>query len=233
MGVHSALALRHTFKLSDESDPPNFWITFLLRRLWISQASNIASCPDQDSLTAWFSKKFATVKSCSRLVLSPLSCSCSGMEENPRPQKRARTTPPTDISCAIKNPENQLHGAQLLLALPSLLVYPPTHSEHKRSLALSLLALRRCLGLPNSGGTGGGAGRKGGTLNGAGSLHLSQPDECRAWCALAEIGLCVIEGGFSGEAWATGIENEVDKALGKAVSRLVLCFNWRRTCIES
>ncbi|KAJ7342640.1 hypothetical protein DFH08DRAFT_783042 [Mycena albidolilacea] len=124
------------------------------------------------------------------------------MEENPRPQKRARTTPPTDISCAINNPENQLHGAQLLLALPSLLIYPPTHSEHKRSLTLSLFALRRCLG---------------GTLNGAGSLHLSQPDECRAWCALAEIGLCVIEGGFSGEAWATGIENEVDKALGKAL----------------
>ncbi|KAF7333041.1 hypothetical protein MVEN_02410600 [Mycena venus] len=130
------------------------------------------------------------------------------MEESPRPQKRARTTPPTDI-CA-KGPENQLHGAQLLLALPSLLAHPPTHSEHKRALALSLLALRRCLGLPNPGRDNGSRGQAGTALD------LSQPDECRAWCALAEIGLCVLEGGFGGEAWAAGVESEVDKALGKA-----------------
>ncbi|KAF8169050.1 hypothetical protein K438DRAFT_1909571 [Mycena galopus ATCC 62051] len=128
------------------------------------------------------------------------------MEENPRPQKRARITPPADI-CA--KTENQLHGAQLLLALPSLLVHPPTHSEHKRSLVLSLLALRRCLGLPNPGG--------GSRVQASGTVDLSQPDECRAWCALAEIGLCVIEGGFGGEAWAMGIDAEVDKALGKAL----------------
>ncbi|KAF7324307.1 hypothetical protein MVEN_02649600 [Mycena venus] len=95
------------------------------------------------------------------------------MEESPRPQKRARTTPPTDI-CA-KGPENQLHGAQLLLALPSLLAHPPTHSEHKRALALSLLALRRCLGLPNPGRDNGSRGQAGTALD------LSQPDECRAW----------------------------------------------------
>ncbi|KAJ6473127.1 hypothetical protein C8R45DRAFT_835641 [Mycena sanguinolenta] len=124
------------------------------------------------------------------------------MEENPRPQKRARTTPPAEIC-----PAKTLRGVQLLLGIPPLLVHPPTHSEHKRSLALSLLALRRCLGLPNPG-------AKSGAIDGA--LDLSQPDECRAWCALADIGLCVMEGGFAGETWAVGIEIEVEKALGKA-----------------
>ncbi|KAJ7983176.1 hypothetical protein DFH06DRAFT_1440952 [Mycena polygramma] len=133
------------------------------------------------------------------------------MEENPRPQKRARTTPPSDTHATKNGPENPLHGAQLLLALPSLLVHPPTHPEHKKALFVSLLALRRCLGLPNPGGRVQG-GRKGGT-----ALDLPQPDECRAWCALAEIGLCVLEGGFGAEAWAVGLETEVDKALGKAL----------------
>ncbi|KAJ6447400.1 hypothetical protein C8R47DRAFT_1031335, partial [Mycena vitilis] len=133
------------------------------------------------------------------------------MEENPRPQKRARTSPPADTRATKNGPENPIHGAQLLLALPSLLVHPPTHPEHKKALFVSLLALRRCLGLPNPGGRVQG-GRKGGTV-----LDLSQPDECRAWCALAEIGLCVLEGGFGAEAWAMGLETEVDNALGKAL----------------
>lgn len=46
---------------------------------------------------------------------------------------------------------------------------------------------------------------------------LSPPDECRAWCALAEIGLCVLEGGFGTEAWAVGVGGEVERALGKAL----------------
>ncbi|KAJ7499880.1 hypothetical protein FB451DRAFT_1014303 [Mycena latifolia] len=117
------------------------------------------------------------------------------MEENPRPPKRARMTPPTD-NCSPQTPESQLHGPQLLLALPSLLAHPPTHASHIRALAVSLLALRRFI------------------ANGA---DLSPPDECRAWCALAEVGLCVLEGGFGAEAWAAGTGGEVEWALGKAL----------------
>ncbi|KAJ7196931.1 hypothetical protein GGX14DRAFT_375597 [Mycena pura] len=113
------------------------------------------------------------------------------MEENPRATKRVRTTPPNDI-CA---PDNQLHGPQLLLAIPSLVVHPPTHPAHKKSLCISLLALRRCLVISD----------------------FSPLDECRAWCALAEIGLCVLDGGFGDEAWAAGVGGEVEKALGKAL----------------
>ncbi|KAJ7683529.1 hypothetical protein B0H17DRAFT_31447 [Mycena rosella] len=152
------------------------------------------------------------------------------MEENPRPPKRARTTPPADI-CSTKieaiSESQRLRGPQLLLALPSLVIHPPTHAAHTRALAVSLLALRRCLGLPNPGGSvyGGGdrkrAGRKSGVANERGVSHgawvLSPPDECRAWCALVEVGLCVLEGGFEAEAWATGIGSEVEKALGKAL----------------
>ncbi|KAJ7039378.1 hypothetical protein C8F04DRAFT_1392448 [Mycena alexandri] len=143
------------------------------------------------------------------------------MEVNPRPHKRARTTPPTEarLTKDEKMLETQLQGSQLLLALPSLLVHPPTHSEHKKALAVSLLALRRCLGLSNpKGQVYAGAGdrmqsdRKGGPQS-----DLSPPDECRAWCALAEIGLCVLDGGFGAEPWAAGVESEVDKALGKAL----------------
>jgi hypothetical protein len=116
-------------------------------------------------------------------------------------------------------PDNQLHGAQLLLALPSLLAHPPTHVSHTRALALSLLALRRCLGVPNPGSSDRKiAGRKSGAASGKDAWALSPTDECRAWCALAEVGLCVLEGGFGTEAWAAGIESEIDKALGKAVS---------------
>ncbi|KAF7354469.1 hypothetical protein MVEN_01136100 [Mycena venus] len=56
-----------------------------------------------------------------------------------------------------------------------------------------------------------------GTVNGRVTCNLSLPDECRAWCALAEIGLCVLEGGFGAEPWATGVESEVEEALGKAL----------------
>ncbi|KAJ6544356.1 hypothetical protein B0H19DRAFT_1170438 [Mycena capillaripes] len=141
------------------------------------------------------------------------------MEENPRPQKRARMTPPSDNFSTKDGPETHLHGAQLLLALPSLLVHPPTHADHKKALCVSLLALRRSLGLVNPGGHDNSGRIQGGRKSGgsASALDLSQPDECRAWCALAEVGLCVLEGGFGAEAWAVGIESEVDRALGKAL----------------
>jgi hypothetical protein len=45
--------------------------------------------------------------------------------------------------------------------------------------------------------------------------------ECRAWTALAEVGMAVVGGGFcdtgNENGWARGIEGEVEKALGKAV----------------
>ncbi|KAJ7476881.1 hypothetical protein B0H11DRAFT_1303136 [Mycena galericulata] len=135
------------------------------------------------------------------------------MEGNPRLPKRARITPPTDTYSGSGS-TSQLHGPQLLLAIPSLLAHPPTNSAHTRALCVSLLALRRCLGVPNPSG-GRDTGRTGKSIVGA--WDLSPPDECRAWCALAETGLCVIEGGFGTEPWAMGIGGEVERALGKAL----------------
>ncbi|CAK5275928.1 unnamed protein product [Mycena citricolor] len=130
------------------------------------------------------------------------------MQPSPRPFKRIRVTPPGDTTYTVHAAVPRLSGSQLLLALPSVLVHPPTHTAHKRTLYLSLLSLRRCLCLPNPGGI-----RRG---DGSAAWDLSQTDECRAWCALAEIGLIVLEGGFGDEPWASGIESEIDKALGKA-----------------
>ncbi|EGN93559.1 hypothetical protein SERLA73DRAFT_63805, partial [Serpula lacrymans var. lacrymans S7.3] len=77
----------------------------------------------------------------------------------------------------------------LLVSLPGIIVHPPNHPHHARSLYVSLLSLRRCLALK--------------TLN---------PDvECRAWTALAEVGMKVVAGGFSQSddyPWARGTETE-------------------------
>ncbi|KAJ7062788.1 hypothetical protein C8F01DRAFT_1135243 [Mycena amicta] len=129
------------------------------------------------------------------------------MDNNPRPHKRARTTPPTDEIVKAE----ELHGPQLLLALPSLLLHPPTHANHKRSLWLSLLALRRCLGLPNPGQS------LGEVKKAAWDISSTPLDECRAWCSLAEVEISILEGGFGDEDWTEGIEGEVQKALGKAL----------------
>nr|GAT51110.1 predicted protein [Mycena chlorophos] len=129
------------------------------------------------------------------------------MEDSPRPHKRARISPPSDDH----EKTSQLHGPQLLLALPSLLLHPPTHENHKRSLWLSLLALRRCLGLPNPGQP---LGKK---KKVPWDITSTPLDECRAWCALAEVGILILEGGFGDEDWTEGIEGEIQKALGKAL----------------
>ncbi|KAF7293644.1 hypothetical protein MIND_01144000 [Mycena indigotica] len=125
------------------------------------------------------------------------------MEDNPRPHKRVRSTPPAEAE--------QLRSPQLLLALPSLLLHPPTHANHKHSLWLSLMALRRCLGLQNSGQPIGRVKRV------PWDISSTPLDECRAWCALAEIGVNILEGGFGDEDWTEGIEGEVQKALGNAL----------------
>ncbi|KAF7324036.1 Carboxylic ester hydrolase [Mycena kentingensis (nom. inval.)] len=111
-----------------------------------------------------------------------------------------------------KNRRTQPRGAQLLLALPALIAHPPTHPQHKHALWLSLVALRKCLALPNPGQPIGRA-RKA-----PWDISSTPLDKCRAWTALAEVGITVLEGGFGDEDWIEGIEAEVHRALGKAVS---------------
>lgn len=76
----------------------------------------------------------------------------------------------------------------LLLSLPHLLAHPPTHRQHTHSVFLSLFALRGYLAQPN----------------------LEPNLECRAWTELAEAGFRL---GLN----TPGIENEVEKAITKAV----------------
>ncbi|KAF8890107.1 hypothetical protein BD779DRAFT_1671467 [Infundibulicybe gibba] len=127
-----------------------------------------------------------------------------GEDINPRPQKRQRrdssSSPETTVAAApspVASNLRPLPPAILLLSLPSILLHPPTHRNHALSLCLSLLALRRCLSLPD----------------------LDRDIECRAWTALAEIGMIVIDGGYeaTGEEWAAGVGVEVEKAVTKAL----------------
>ena len=115
------------------------------------------------------------------------------MDDNPRPSKRQRTS-----SLSVPAIElTPLPDSALLLSLPSLLLHPPNHPNHTRSLLLSLFALRKCL-----------------------SLSTLEPyEECRALTEVAEIGFKI---GFADSK----IENEVEKSITKAVS-LVLNFNSR------
>lgn len=130
--------------------------------------------------------------------------SSSSSDLNPRPTKRQRIDSGLDArSFYDSSPLTELESSQnaesalaalpipvLLVSLPGLLIHPPNHRHHAQSLCVSLLSLRKCLSLPNLG-----------------------PDiECRAWTALAEIGMIVIAGGFSqgdDHLWAKGIEVEV------------------------
>ncbi|THV03684.1 hypothetical protein K435DRAFT_851631 [Dendrothele bispora CBS 962.96] len=80
-----------------------------------------------------------------------------------------------------------LPPSTLLVSLPSLIIHPPTHRYHAQSLWISLQALRRCLRLPD----------------------LSPQIECRAWTALAEIGMIIVAGEHE---WAEGIEAEIEEA---------------------
>jgi hypothetical protein len=100
-----------------------------------------------------------------------------------RPAKRARTTEPTSTLTDLPPPI-------LFLSLPTLFLHPPTHRLHPQSLYLSLRSLRRCL-----------------------LLNALSPDiECRAWTALAEVGMTIVDGGFvqrSEHPWAAGVDQEV------------------------
>ncbi|KIN99878.1 hypothetical protein M404DRAFT_29932 [Pisolithus tinctorius Marx 270] len=141
---------------------------------------------------------------------------------NPRPQKRLRTDPnlvdspetasdphcPSALLSSASVPLSRpppspglkpLPPHVLLLALPALLLHPPTHEKYALSLFLSLKSIRLCLQLP----------------------ALAPDVECYAWTALAEVGMRVIRSGFckTGEHdWTMGLEEEVEKAIGKGVS---------------
>ncbi|KZT18694.1 hypothetical protein NEOLEDRAFT_1246306 [Neolentinus lepideus HHB14362 ss-1] len=112
-----------------------------------------------------------------------------------RPAKRLKLEH-TRASTSKEQPFKPLPLPILLLSLPALLVQPPTSRFHAQALCLSLAAVRACLGL------------------GA----LSPEVECRAWTALAEVGMGVVAGGFCGREgceWASGVESEVEKAIAK------------------
>uniref|UniRef100_A0A0W0FJ99 Uncharacterized protein n=1 Tax=Moniliophthora roreri TaxID=221103 RepID=A0A0W0FJ99_MONRR len=94
---------------------------------------------------------------------------------------------------------HQVPPAVMLVSLPGLLIHPPNHPLHAQSLCISLLAIRKCLQMPD----------------------LSPDIECRAWTALAELGMTVIGGGFSHDndhLWARDIENEVEEATTKGLN---------------
>jgi len=113
------------------------------------------------------------------------------MSDNPRPAKRQKTE---QESSASEDVPPQLTLASLLLGLPSLLLHPPTHTNHERSLALSYHALKKC----------------------AAMTSLDRTVECRAAAGLVELGLQI---GLS----SSGIEGEIQKAITKGVSDLSLC----------
>ncbi|KAI6003452.1 hypothetical protein F5J12DRAFT_154292 [Pisolithus orientalis] len=139
---------------------------------------------------------------------------------NPRPQKRLCTDPnlvdspetASDTHCPpalsstsvlpVRPPTSPglkpLPPHVLLLALPALLLHPPTHEKYALSLFLSLKSIRLCLQLP----------------------ALAPDVECYAWTALAEVGMRVIKSGFcktSEHDWTMGLEEEVEKAIGKGL----------------
>src|SRR5262249_17344338 len=109
-------------------------------------------------------------------------------EQNTRPTKRQKTEEKNSAQ-ALELPPLTL--ANLLLCLPSLLLHPPTHTNHERSLALSYTALNRCNVLTS----------------------LDRVVECRAATGLVELGLQI---GLS----TPGVQGEIQKALTKAVSIL-------------
>lgn len=109
-------------------------------------------------------------------------------EEDARPRKRQKTE--QQISSELPDLP-QLTLANLLLSLPSLLLHPPTHTNHERSLALSYCALEKCNAMTS----------------------LDRVVECRAATGLAELGLQI---GLS----SPGIQDEIQKAITKAVSNV-------------
>ncbi|KAK2460063.1 hypothetical protein APHAL10511_007897 [Amanita phalloides] len=111
-------------------------------------------------------------------------------DNNPRPQKRQRLAPVSNTNKDAPDSERlpPIPYSTLLLALPSILIHPPTHPHHQLSLHLSSEALETCLGLPD----------------------IEGDLECRAWTALAEVGL--IQG-----IPEPGTADKAEKAVAKAL----------------
>ncbi|KAK7051469.1 hypothetical protein VNI00_004443 [Paramarasmius palmivorus] len=112
------------------------------------------------------------------------------------------SSPLTDIEASQPSETpttSQVPPAVMLVSLPGLLIHPPNHPLHAHSLCISLLAIRKCLQVPN----------------------LSPDVECRAWTSLAELGMAVVGSGLSNDddhIWAKGIENEIEDATTKGLS---------------
>jgi hypothetical protein len=171
--------------------------------LSISQMHGLKSQRRVDAICHTHLRVTYAIIECHALHLLTLIVMDDGL--NPRPQKRQRTDhivdsagpfvslQPSSASSQPPSTFRPLPPPVLLLALPALLALPPGHERYPLSLFLSLRALRTCLGLTT----------------------LTPDVECRAWTGLAEIGLRVINSGFtaSGEhAWANGIEAEVRRS---------------------
>ncbi|KAG9005539.1 hypothetical protein FRB94_001466 [Tulasnella sp. JGI-2019a] len=107
-------------------------------------------------------------------------------------------------STTVAEPNNDTPAPILLISLVAgILSHPPDHPNHIPSLRASLDALRQCLALHTTLGSGS-----------SGSLSLEQ--EMRAYGMMAEIGIKVLSAGLCGRNapdWASGIELEIDNAI--------------------
>jgi hypothetical protein len=83
--------------------------------------------------------------------------------------------------------------AELLLSLPRMMLVPPTHAAYEQALCLSFLALRRAVRFGDA---------------------LDANVLCRAWTALAEVGLQAAAGSRAAGSWpwTQGIEAVIENA---------------------
>ncbi|KAG6818481.1 hypothetical protein H0H93_004665, partial [Arthromyces matolae] len=115
----------------------------------------------------------------------PLQC-ISPVKQKPGPPVSSSPRPSQSL--------RRLPSSTLLLSLPGLLVHPRGHPMYRKSLVISLNALRRCLALPN----------------------LEAQEECRACVGLVEVGMSWLEQGAAGDP---GISlGEIEGALTKALT---------------
>lgn len=133
------------------------------------------------------------IMACHTLNSNVTSFLGSMMSNDPSPAKRQKTE---QGLFAGQDSLPHLTLTSLLLSLPCLLLHPPTHTNHQRSLALSYHALKKCTIMTS----------------------LDRAVECRAATGLAELGLQI---GLS----SPGIKAEIQKAITKGVSDLILALN--------
>ena len=116
--------------------------------------------------------------------------SSSPTSQSPAPSKRSSSATLLAVSPIRKQPQTSLPDSALLLGLPMVLSVPPNHKDYIASFQISIAALKLCC-----------------------SLESLPPDvECRAWTALAEIGLKAIRAGWTNSTyfpWAQSLELDV------------------------